>query len=54
MIAMTMPITTNTTIAICIHIHVGDTAPAYCDGASLLRDPPATRREDSAREVWWG
>jgi hypothetical protein len=25
-IAMTIPITTNTTIAICIHIHVGDMA----------------------------
>jgi len=26
--AMTMPITTNTTIATCIQIHVGDTRPS--------------------------
>ena len=28
-IAMIIPITTNTTIAICIHIQVGDTHEAY-------------------------
>jgi hypothetical protein len=38
---MTIPITTNTTIATCIQIHVGDTAPAYFapTDAELRRGP---------------
>jgi hypothetical protein len=31
-IAMIIPITTNTTIAICIHIHVGDMTPSLPAG----------------------
>jgi hypothetical protein len=36
-IAMIMPITTNTTIAICIQIQVGDTLTAYPGGTPYRR-----------------
>jgi hypothetical protein len=40
-IAMTMPIKTNTTIATCIQIHVGDTTPEDTDRALTYRRAPS-------------